>query len=150
MLHPPAVNTLFYGDNLHILREFVANETVDLVYLDPPFNSNATCNVLFKAPTGEGSPAQIEAFEDTWHRNEAAERAFDEVLKSGISAAAEMLRAMRSFLKETDRPERAPKSAPRDRGASGRPRRVTASASRAGGRKPEFCPEPPAERRRRG
>ena len=54
MLHPPAVNTLFYGDNLHIMREFVANETVDLVYLDPLFNSNATCKVLFKAPTGKG------------------------------------------------------------------------------------------------
>jgi 16S rRNA G966 N2-methylase RsmD len=49
----PSVNTLFYGDNLHILREYVEDESVDLVYLDPPFNSNATYNVLFKAPTGE-------------------------------------------------------------------------------------------------
>jgi 16S rRNA G966 N2-methylase RsmD len=60
----PSVNTLFYGDNLDILREYIADESVDLVYLDPPFNSNATYNVLFKAPTGEQSQAQIEAFED--------------------------------------------------------------------------------------
>jgi hypothetical protein len=100
--HAPhhAHKTLFYGDNLHILREFVADETVDLVYLDPPLNSNATCNVLFKACTGEGSQTQIEAFEDTWHWNEAAERAFDEVISSGNSDAAKMLLAVRSFLKD--------------------------------------------------
>ncbi len=98
----PAANTLFYGDNLDILREYIADETVDLVYLDPPFNSNATYNVLFHAPTGEQSQAQIEAFGDTWHWNIHAEEAFDQVIKSGNSDAAEMLRAMRSFLKEND------------------------------------------------
>jgi site-specific DNA-methyltransferase (adenine-specific) len=95
-------NTLYYGDNLAILREHVADESVDLVYLDPPFNSNANYNVLFKAPGGEQSAAQIEAFEDTWHWNDKAEFAFDEVMRSGNSDAAEMLRAMRSFLKEND------------------------------------------------
>ncbi|MGH6858495.1 MAG: site-specific DNA-methyltransferase, partial [Methylocella sp.] len=70
--------------------------------LDPPFNSNTTYNVLFKAPGGQQSQAQIEAFDDTWHWNEPAERAFDEVMQSGNSDAAEMLRAMRSFLKEND------------------------------------------------
>lgn len=60
-------------------------------------------NVLFRSPkTGEESPAQIEAFEDTWHWSPATELAFDEVMKSGNSDAAEMLRAMRSFLKEND------------------------------------------------
>ena len=98
----PSANTLFYGDNLDILREYIADESVDLVYLDPPFNSNATYNVLFKAPTGEQSQAQIEAFEDSWHWNASAEDAFDEVIKSGNTDAAEMLRAMRSFLKEND------------------------------------------------
>lgn len=58
--------------------------------------------MLFRAPTGEQSQAQIEAFEDTWHWNEAAERAFDEVINFGNTDAAEMLRAMRSFLKEND------------------------------------------------
>jgi DNA modification methylase len=95
-------NTLFYGDNLTILREHIADGSVDLVYLDPPFNSNANYNVLFKAPGGEQSAAQIEAFEDTWHWNESAERAFDDVVQSGNSDAATMLIAMRSFLKEND------------------------------------------------
>ena len=90
-----AWNKLWYGDNLAVLREHVADESVDLVYLDPPFNSNATYNVLFKSPGGESSQAQIEAFDDTWHWNETAERAFDDVMDSGNTDAAEMLRAMR-------------------------------------------------------
>jgi DNA modification methylase len=102
MLKTPTANTLFYGDNLAILRERVEDESVDLIYLDPPFNSNASYNVLFRAPEGHQSQAQIEAFDDTWHWNEPAERAFDEVMQSGNSDAAEMLRAMRSFLKEND------------------------------------------------
>jgi adenine specific DNA methylase Mod len=57
------------------LRESIRDQSVDLIYLDPPFNSNATYNVLFRAPSGEASQAQIEAFEDTWHWNDAAERA---------------------------------------------------------------------------
>ena len=59
-------NTLYFGDNLHVLREYVKDESVDLVYLDPPFNSNATYNVLYRTPIGEGASAQIRAFEDTW------------------------------------------------------------------------------------
>jgi len=97
-----AANTLFHGDNLAILREHIADESVDLIYLDPPFNSNANYNALFKAPDGRRSQAQIEAFDDTWHWTDAAERAFDEVVHSENSDAAEMLRAMRSFLKEND------------------------------------------------
>nr|AMK59516.1 DNA methylase N-4/N-6 [uncultured bacterium UPO68_UPO87] len=93
---------LFYGDNLEILRNSIADESVDLVYLDPPFNSNASYNVLFKAPDGHESHAQMEAFDDTWHWTDSAERAFDEVIHSGNTDAAEMLRAMRSFLKEND------------------------------------------------
>ncbi len=95
-------NKLFYGDNLSVLRESIASESVDLIYLDPPFNSNASYNVLFKAPSGEGSQAQIEAFDDTWHWNESAERAFDEVLTGPNSDAAIMLKAMRSALGEND------------------------------------------------
>ena len=102
MRRTPTANTLFYGDNLDILRAYIEDETVDLVYLDPPFNSNANYNVLFKAPGGEGSAAQIEAFDDTWHWNLSAERAFDEVTQSGNSDAANMLMAMRSFLREND------------------------------------------------
>jgi len=95
-------NALYYGDNLTVLRESIKDESVDLIYLDPPFNSSATYNVLFKAPSGEGSQAQIEAFEDTWHWNESAERAFDEVVTGAHSDASIMLRAMRSALGEND------------------------------------------------
>ena len=67
--HPITQNTLFYGDNLNILREHIASESVDLIYLDPPFNSNRNYNVLFKDESGIDSEAQITAFEDTWHWN---------------------------------------------------------------------------------
>src|SRR4051812_4034748 len=93
-------NALYYGDNLDVLRESIASESVDLVYLDPPFNSQATYNLLFRSPTGSGSQAQIEAFEDTWHWGQEAESAFDEVMRSGNTDAAELLRAIRSFLGE--------------------------------------------------
>ncbi len=59
-------NTLYYGDNLEILRKHVADESVDLIYLDPPFNSSRTYNLLFKQHKGDTSPAQIMAFTDTW------------------------------------------------------------------------------------
>ena len=93
-----AGNALYYGDNLDVLRESVASESVDLVYLDPPFNSNASYNVLFRSPAGAGSQAQIEAFEDTWHWGQEAEGAVDQVIRSGNTGATDLLRAMRSFL----------------------------------------------------
>ncbi len=95
-------NKLYYGDNLQVLRDEIASESVDLIYLDPPFNSKTTYNVLFQTPGGRDSQAQIEAFEDTWHWTEEAEQAFDEVIKSGNTDAADMLRAMRQFLGEND------------------------------------------------
>lgn len=95
-------NALYYGDNLTVLRESVAAESVDLVYLDPPFNSQATYNLLFRSPSGVGSQAQIEVFEDTWHWGPEAEDAFDQVIRSGNTDVADMLRAMRSCLGEND------------------------------------------------
>ena len=67
MTPPSWKNKLYFGDNLDILRQHVQDENVDLIYLDPPFNSNATYNVLFQEKSGERSAAQITAFEDTWH-----------------------------------------------------------------------------------
>jgi site-specific DNA-methyltransferase (adenine-specific) len=95
-------NKLYFGDNLHVLREHIAPGSVDLVYLDPPFNSNANYNILFKSPDGGDSDAQIEAFEDSWHWNDSAEEAFDDVMRSGNTAAFELLRAMRAFLGDND------------------------------------------------
>ena len=96
------MNHLYYGDNLAVLRDSIADASVDLIYLDPPFNSNASYNVLFKGPQGNESAAQIEAFDDTWHWNDSAEAAFGDVMRSGNANAAEMLRAMRSFLGDND------------------------------------------------
>jgi site-specific DNA-methyltransferase (adenine-specific) len=95
-------NQLYYGDNLQVLRDAIATESVDLIYSDPPFNSQANYTILFKSSKGRQSQAQIEAFDDTWHWNDHAELAFDEVLRSGNADLSEMLRAFRSFLKEND------------------------------------------------
>lgn len=96
------MNALYYRDNLDVLRKDIRDESVDLIYLDPPFNSQATYNLLFRSTAGERSRAQIEAFEDTWQWGEEAELAFDGVLSGGNSEAAEMPRSIRSFLREND------------------------------------------------
>lgn len=96
------MNHLYYGDNLGVLRDSIASESVDLIYLDPPFNSNASYNVLFKGASGAGSAAQIEAFDDTWHWNDSAEEAFGEVMRGPNQNVAKMLRAMRDFLGDND------------------------------------------------
>jgi site-specific DNA-methyltransferase (adenine-specific) len=97
-----SMNALYFGDNLYILREHIADGSVDLVYLDPPFNSSATYNVLFKSPKGQSSHAQIEAFEDTWHWGEQAEREFNEILQFGNTDVAEVIQSLRKFLGEND------------------------------------------------
>ena len=94
-------NTLYYGDNLPILRDYVPDESVDLVYLDPPFNSNASYNVLFKEQTGEASPAQIQAFTDTWEWGLEAERTYrQEIVENPRTppAVVEMVSAFRQFV----------------------------------------------------
>ncbi|MEI6180706.1 MAG: DNA methyltransferase [Chloroflexales bacterium] len=85
-------NTLFYGDNLPILRDYVLAESVDLVYLDPPFNSNRNYNVLFKDEAGKDSEAQITAFEDTWHWNQTAEATYHQLVTE--SSLGELIGAM--------------------------------------------------------
>ena len=94
-------NALYYGDNLQVLRERVPDESVDLIYLDPPFNSNATYNVLFREKTGEESPAQIRAFTDTWEWTQEAVRTYqqDIIEHPGTPAAVkEMIGAFRQFI----------------------------------------------------
>lgn len=58
---PLRTNVLYYGDNLDVLRKYIPDESVDLIYLDPPFNSSRSYNVLFRESGGAASEAQIEA-----------------------------------------------------------------------------------------
>ena len=102
MTQPAPVNQLYFGDNLNILRDYVADESVDLIYLDPPFNSNTTYNVLFREREGDESAAQIAAFEDTWHWSLDSELAYQEVVTQGAGKVADLLAAMRSFLGQND------------------------------------------------
>jgi len=95
-------NKLFFGDNLEVLREHVANESVDLIYLDPPFNSDATYNILFKDKTGEKSAAQIMAFEDTWRWGMESEKAFREVVTTSSGDLSNLLQSFRAFLGTND------------------------------------------------
>jgi len=95
------MNTLYYGDNLPILREHINDESVDLIYLDPPFNSNRSYNVLFKEESGMEAEAQIHAFEDTWHWNEITEQTYHELVTENDSAVARMINALRSAIGQT-------------------------------------------------
>jgi len=95
------MNLLYYGDNLDVLRRHVNDESVDLVYLDPPFNSNASYNVLFAERDGARAASQIKAFEDTWRWDETAARACAEVIEGG-GKVSEAMQAFRTFLGDSD------------------------------------------------
>jgi len=97
-----SANNLYFGDNLDILRNDIKSESVDLIYLDPPFNSNASYNILFRSPNGQEPHAQITAFEDTWHWGEQAEREFAELVQQPNTDVSEMMQALRRFLGEND------------------------------------------------
>src|SRR5690242_7673991 len=95
---PITTNTLFYGDNLPILREHLADASVDLVYLDPPFNSSRNYNVLFKDERGQGAEAQITAFEDTWHWNPTAQQTYEALVTDSAPEVGTMIEALRKFV----------------------------------------------------
>ena len=97
----PVENTLYYGDNLDVLRRYIKDEAVDLIYLDPPFKSNQDYNVLFAEQGGTRSAAQIKAFEDTWRWDQGAAFAFQQTIEAGGKVAQAML-AFRQFLGEND------------------------------------------------
>ena len=100
-LHP---NSLYYGDNLEVLRnrDDFHNDSIDLIYLDPPFNSKRDYNVIYKTPAGHDSDSQITAFEDSWHWGEQAEREYHELVRQSNTDLSELIQALRRFLKETD------------------------------------------------
>ncbi|AEB09133.1 hypothetical protein [Desulfobacca acetoxidans] len=97
-MSPAWKNKLFFGDNLDILRNQIDTASVDLIYLDPPFNSQATYNILFAEKSGELAAAQITAFEDTWHWNLEAEKAYREVVTFGSKKVADLVQAFRTHL----------------------------------------------------
>src|SRR3990172_5925865 len=95
-------NALYYGDNLQILRDYVPDESIDLIYLDPPFNSNRSYNVLFSETSSAASHAQIEAFEDTWHWGKVAQDTFEDIALHGGDDTARLLKAMVDALGHND------------------------------------------------
>ncbi len=108
-------NKLYFGDNLKILRQHVPDASVDLIYLDPPFNSSATYNVLFKEKSGEESAvrpcsppracrgaAQIMAFEDTWQWGRESEAVYKEIVERGPRKLADLMQALLAFLGRND------------------------------------------------
>jgi len=92
---------LYYGDNLDVLRRHIKDESVDLVYLDPPFNSKATYNVLFGEQNGSKAAAQIKAFEDAWTWDQAAAQAYQQVVEAG-GKVSQAMQAFRMFLGDSN------------------------------------------------
>lgn len=93
---------LYFGDNLDVLQKYIKDESVDLVYLDPPFNSNSTYSVFFKDGAGAGSEAQMEAFRDTWTWGQSAAEAYDDILKERGDLAV-LMQALRACLGQSGR-----------------------------------------------
>jgi len=97
----PFENTLYYGDNLDILRRYIPDESVDLVYLDPPFKSSQNYNILFKEQNGSRAASQIRAFEDTWTWSQDDEAVYADLVTKG-GKVADCLQAFRTFLGPCD------------------------------------------------
>ncbi len=91
-------NRLFCGDNLEILREYIPDASVDLIYLDPPFNSNRNHNVLFRDESGIEADAQIIAFEDTWHWDRNARNTYENLLTETPDRISRMIEALRTII----------------------------------------------------
>ena len=95
-------NQLYYGDNLEILRNHIPSESVDLIYIDPSFNSNQAYNVIFSESDGSSSQAQIQAFEDTWHWGDTNEEVYHDLINSAPQQLVETIKSFRGFLTETN------------------------------------------------
>ena len=92
------MNTLYYGDNLKVLRDHIKDESVDLIYLDPPFNSNRSYNVLFKDESGSSSDAQITAFDDSWHWGDTAQQTYEDLITNAPANVASMINSLHQFI----------------------------------------------------
>jgi len=95
-------NVLYYGDNLEILRKYIHENSIDLVYLDPPFNSKKDYNILFKENGGVESEAQIKAFTDTWHWTQAAENTYHDIVTNGPLKVGQLIGALHDAIGQND------------------------------------------------
>jgi len=95
-------NVLYYGDNLEILRRHIPDGSIDLVYLDPPFNSKADYNILFREQSGQRSAAQVQAFTDSWHWTHDTERAYQETIENAPLKVSKAIEALRGFIGSND------------------------------------------------
>ena len=95
-------NILFYGDNLEIMRKYIEDESIDLIYLDPPFNSNQAYNILFAEKNGTQAAAQIKAFEDTWRWDKVSSEAYHDVVEKGPDRVSQAMQAFRKMLGQND------------------------------------------------
>ena len=97
-----AENTLYYGDNLDILRRYIQDERVDLIYLDPPFKSEQDYTILFAERNGSRAAAQIKAFEDTWRWDQASAAAYQEIVETGPPRVSQVMQGFYTFMAASD------------------------------------------------
>ena len=95
-------NVLYYGDNLEILRNHIPDESIDLIYLDPPFNSKRQYNIIYRETTGLESEAQIRAFTDTWTWDQSAEKTYHEIVTTAPAKVVDIISSMRSGIGSND------------------------------------------------
>ena len=95
-------NVLYFGDNLDILRKYIPDKSIDLIYLDPPFNSKRDYNILYKENGGLESEAQIKAFKDTWHWTEAVERTYYDIVQKGPQKVSSLIDSLHSAIGQND------------------------------------------------
>ncbi|HEY93162.1 MAG TPA: site-specific DNA-methyltransferase [Dehalococcoidia bacterium] len=95
-------NVLYFGDNLEILHKYIPDNSIDMIYLDPPFSSKKDYNIIFKEATGERSEAQIKAFSDTWTWDKIAERTYYDIVQAAPPEVATLIDAMHSVLGNND------------------------------------------------
>ena len=98
------MNRLYYGDNLEVLRKYIPDESIDLIYLDPPFNSQANYNILYKEQNGTQSASQIKAFSDFWHWDQEAQSTYEYMIGDPVVPAnlKKLLQSIRNFLGSND------------------------------------------------
>src|SRR3972149_8894247 len=95
-------NVLYFGDNLEILRKYIPDNSIDLVYLDPPFNSKKDYNILFKENGGVESEAQTHAFTDTWHWTQSAYNTYQDIILNGPQKTARLISALHDSIGNND------------------------------------------------